>query len=137
MGYYSADNHADECGECGQRLTGYQERYCSARCRQAAFRRAKQPVRSRLKLCPLCGEMFVVTSSRKKFCDYYDEAEQDCQAAQDDLYEAAEIAPIVRMEADCARCSRPVNWSGRGRPKRFCSPRCKQADYRARKANAA
>ncbi|WP_457031137.1 hypothetical protein [Kitasatospora sp. P5_F3] len=137
MGYYSADSHADDCENCGRTLIGRQERYCSATCRQTAFRNSKQPRRWQLKPCPLCGEHFEATSTRKKYCDYYDEAERDCQTAQDDLEEAAELAGLARTEAECAHCSGPAGWTGRGRPRRFCSPRCKQADYRVRRATAA
>jgi endogenous inhibitor of DNA gyrase (YacG/DUF329 family) len=84
--------------------------------------------------CPLCGDQFQVTNARKKFCDYYDEAEDWCRTAQDDLEEAADIAAALREEAECAHCGEPAGWTGKGRPRRFCSPICKQRDYRARKA---
>lgn len=132
MGYYSWENQREDCGHCGQRLTGMQEHYCSARCRQAEYRAGKKG-RAKLAPCPLCGEGFVVTNSRKKYCDYFDEAETDCQTAQDDLEEGAWLAAEERKTAECAHCGEPAGWSGRGRPKRFCTPRCKQADYRKRR----
>ncbi|WHM36236.1 hypothetical protein [Streptomyces sp. BPTC-684] len=137
MGYYPPYNHLPDCGHCGQRLTGRQERYCSPSCRQAAYRATKRPTGPRLKPCPLCGEHFLITSKRKKYCDYYDEAERDCQTMQDDLEEAAWIAAEERKTAECAHCGEPAGWTGRGRPKRFCSRRCRQADYRKRKAQQA
>ncbi|NEA19188.1 hypothetical protein [Streptomyces halstedii] len=137
MGYYAPDNHLCDCGHCGQRLTGRQERYCSAACRQAAYRGSKQPKRLEFKPCPLCGEPFHVTSKRKKFCDYHDEAEDDCRAAQDDLDDAAWLAAEERRTALCVHCGQPAGWSGRGRPRRFCSNHCKQADYRKRRAQRA
>lgn len=137
MGYYAPDNHLPDCGHCGQRLTGRQERYCSAVCRQAAYRASKQPNRLTYKPCPLCGEPIQVTSKRKKFCDYYDEAEDDCRAAQDDLNDAEWLAAEERRTAQCTHCGKPTGWSGRGRPRRFCSNRCKQADYRTRRAQSA
>ncbi|MEV6420557.1 hypothetical protein [Streptomyces sp. NPDC051662] len=134
MGYYDSDNHTDECQHCGEPLTGRQERYCSAACRQAGFRESRRPRRRlALKPCPLCGDSFLATYPLKKFCDYESEAERDCQDAQDDLEEAELIAAVEREEAVCAHCGEPAGWSGRGRPRRFCSNRCKTADYRKRK----
>lgn len=133
MGYYDSENHTDECQHCGEPLTGRQERYCSPACRQAVFRDSRKPRKPReWKPCPLCGEPFEAIHPLKKFCDYEDEAERHCQDAQDDLEEAEAIAAVEREEAVCAHCGEPAEWSGRGRPRRFCSNRCKTADYRKR-----
>ncbi|MEU7163179.1 hypothetical protein AB0A70_00775 [Streptomyces morookaense] len=135
MGYYEHDNHADDCQDCGKRLTGRQERFCSAACRQAGYRASKKPRKPIVwKICPLCGETFEATHPLKKYCDYSDEAERDCQDAQDDLEEAQWIAEYDRKNATCAHCGEPAGWSGHGRPRRFCSNRCKTADYRKRRA---
>ena len=134
MGYYAWDNQLSDCGHCGRRLSGRQERYCSPSCRQAAYRASKKPTRQPLKPCPLCGEHFEVTSTRKKYCDYDDEAEDECRAAQDELEDAEWAAQWQRENATCAVCGEPAGWTGRGRPRRFCSNRCKQADYRRRRA---
>ncbi|MGK5533483.1 hypothetical protein [Streptomyces sp. URMC 129] len=136
MGYYERENWAERCEQCGGPLNERQERYCSARCRQAAYRARKIPGRKERewKTCPLCGELFEVTRPGKKFCDYWDEAEADCKAAQDDLEEAAEEAAQARQNAVCENCGEPAGWSGRGRPRRYCSNRCKTAAYRHRKA---
>jgi endogenous inhibitor of DNA gyrase (YacG/DUF329 family) len=137
VGYYSYDNQADRCEHCGKQLEERQERYCSHACRQGAYRTRKRPrKRPQLKRCPLCGEGFEVTHPRKKYCDYNDEAEEDCRTAQDDLDEAAELAAMERAEAECAHCGNPAGWTGRGRPRRYCSNRCKTAAYRNRKRAA-
>lgn len=36
------------------------------------------------------------------------------------------------MKKVCARCFKPVESTGRGRPQKYCSAACKQAAYRAR-----
>ncbi|MYW05762.1 hypothetical protein [Streptomyces sp. SID3343] len=76
----------------------------------------------------------MITSRRKKYCDYYDEAGFECQTAQDDHGEAQDFAAMMRVDAQCIRCDEPAGWKGQGRPRRYCSNRCKQADYRSRRA---
>ncbi|RSS82460.1 hypothetical protein [Streptomyces sp. WAC06614] len=135
MGYYGHENRTDDCQNCGQPLSGRQERFCSAACRQASYRRKSQPAKARsMKPCPLCGDHFEVTHALKRFCDYEDEAEDFCRDAQDDLEEAKDIAQWQRENAACAHCGKPARWSGRGRPRRFCSDRCKTAQHRKAKA---
>lgn len=90
-----------------------------------------------MKTCELCGELFEPLHHRQKYCNYDDEAGFDCINAQEDLREAAEDALEARRTARCAHCSEPAGWSGRGRPRRFCSRRCRQADYRKRKIQQA
>ncbi|MFE1872612.1 hypothetical protein ACFW9N_17150 [Streptomyces sp. NPDC059496] len=137
MGFYSYDDQLERCARCGEYLTGRQERYCSPACRQAAHR-ARQPRElPPMKNCPLCGELFEVWHPRKRFCDYKDEAGYDCVNAQEDLLEVAEFALEDRRAARCAHCGESAGWTGKGRPRRFCSPRCKQADYRKRKTQTA
>ena len=131
MGYYSHDQHETNCVRCGAALTGRQERYCSPRCRQAAYRAGRRK-RPEMKKCPLCGNLFEAWHPRKKYCDYNDEAGYDCINAQEDLKEAAEDARESRQRARCAHCGGPAGWTGRERPRHFCSNRCKQADYRNR-----
>ncbi len=137
MGYYSAADQLDRCERCGEYLTGRQERYCSPACRQAAHRARNRPAHVPMKPCALCGELFEPLHHRQKFCNYADEAGTECQAMQDDLEEAAWLTQEARKEARCAHCSKPAGWIGRGRPRRFCSRRCKQADYRKRVAQQA
>ncbi|MFF6808613.1 hypothetical protein ACFZAG_01770 [Streptomyces sp. NPDC012403] len=139
MPFYSYEAHRDTCAWCPKPLTGRQERFCSQKCRVADLRDRKR--RERLKAeggpkfaaCPLCGEQYEVKRG-KKFCDYYDEAEITCKTAQDDLEEAAWIAAEERKEATCAHCGKPAGWGGRGRPRKFCSNRCKTAYGRANKS---
>lgn len=138
MGYYAPDNQLSNCGRCGEALTGRQERYCSQACRQAAHRAGQRTTfRPAMKPCPLCGELFEASHPRKRYCDYYDEAGYDCINAQEDLREAVEDALEARRTARCANCGEAAGWGGRGRPRRFCSRRCKQADYRQRRAQQA
>ncbi len=36
-------------------------------------------------------------------------------------------------EAECAHCRKPIPYSGRGRPPKYCDPTCRTASYRAAK----
>jgi ribosomal protein S27E len=111
VGYYEYDNQSVRCDQCGETLTERQERYCSARCRQAAYRERKQPQKQReWKTCPLCGEPFEVTHPGKKFCDYWDEADTECKQAQDDMDEAVEEELWERRNAQCENCGKPAGY---------------------------
>lgn len=138
MGYYAPGNRLSNCGRCGEYLTGRQERYCSPACRQAAHRAGRRTTsRPPMKPCPLCGELFEVWHPRKRYCDYNEEAGYDCINAQEDLVEASEFALEARRQASCAHCGESAGWTGRGRPKRFCTRRCRQANYRKRRTRQA
>lgn len=138
MPYYAWTEHSEDCEHCGERLAGKQERYCSPACRQAVYRARKDPsALPKLKPCELCGEAFQPKNARQRWCDYAEEAERDCQSIQDDLEEAAEYAAEERREVLCEHCGESAGWTGQGRPRKFCSNRCKTAEYRARKRGAA
>ncbi len=130
MGYYAPAAHSARCDQCGGPLSGRQERYCSGRCRQAAHRARTRPHPAE-KSCPLCGQLFEPLNRWQKYCAY-DEAGYDCINAQEDIAEAAEDAREARTAARCTHCAGPTGWGGRGRPRRFCSSKCRQADYRKR-----
>lgn len=54
---------------------------------------------------------------------------------QNELAELRNQAEDDRWDAQCARegCEENTGWDGAGRPRRFCSARCKTAHYRAAK----
>lgn len=136
MPYYPWSSHSDKCGWCGERLTGKQERYCETKCRVAAWRAGKNP-RPEPRTCVLCGEEFFPRHKRQHYCDYFDDAERACKLMQDDLEEAADFAAEDRANALCEHCGESAGWTGNGRPRKFCSDRCKTAEYRARKRGTA
>lgn len=134
MGYYEARDYATACVSCASPLSGRQERYCSASCRQAAYRASKRPGRPERRTCELCGGVFEPIRARQKYCTY-DEAGHDCVNLQEDLLELAEEAHEARLSAQCVHCGESAGWTGKGRPRKYCSRRCKVADFRRRKAD--
>jgi endogenous inhibitor of DNA gyrase (YacG/DUF329 family) len=142
MTHYHPAQHTGECVHCHRRLTGKQERYCSAACRQATYRAGKRTGPPVLRICALCGGDFEPVRPRQKFCTYDmagfdDEAGFLCINLQEDLWELEEDAKAARESAVCAHCGKSAGWTGRGRPKKYCSGRCKVADFRAAKRAAA
>ncbi len=55
------------CRECRHIFTTSvnSQMFCSAECRQKAYRKKKAMPRAR---CPVCGRIFSITDSRKKYC---------------------------------------------------------------------
>ncbi|MET8132865.1 hypothetical protein ABZV24_13065 [Streptomyces sp. NPDC005251] len=126
------------CEECSEWLTGRQRRYCSDQCKMRAHRREKGP-RPAEKVCRLCGATFQPLRGKQTFCDYDNDANVTCAAMQSELGELAREAQDQRYDAECARegCEDNTGWDGIGRPRRFCSARCKVAHYRTEKRPAA
>jgi endogenous inhibitor of DNA gyrase (YacG/DUF329 family) len=121
----------DDCLGCGEPLSGRQRRYCSPTCRKR-YQRSKTP--KLLRTCARCGQPFSEYAGRQKFCgpedrDYY----CDDLLSEEDDDRSARMAALA--EAECEHCQTPVPYSGRGRPKRFCAPRCRTAFYRAQGVN--
>lgn len=122
MTFYETD-----CVVCGKPLEGRQRRTCSPRCRKAAQRPAPP-----LRTCKLCGQPFQpVGPGRRTVCPY-DDADEYCQELQDALEDDQAAAQAARLEAVCEGpdCGVPVPYSGRGRPRRYCSVRCRNRAYR-------
>ncbi|MFC8566269.1 hypothetical protein ACFUIW_10970 [Streptomyces sp. NPDC057245] len=135
--------HTIQCARCGGRLGDNQERYCSAACRASAWRVERwEDERRNLGLpayssCTLCGERIASTSKNKTTCDENDrnEACVDAQGgARLDALNARDEAEELRDCAECERCGADIAYSGKGRPRRFCAPRCRTAFYRAERA---
>lgn len=118
------------CEECGGWLTGRQTRYCSKKCNMRAYRRAMRPDP---KVCDLCGAEFVPLRGNQRICDYMNEADSTCSGMQMDRDRLKHAADAQRWEQVCIRegCNEWTGWEGAGRPRRFCSNRCKTAHYRA------
>jgi hypothetical protein len=128
-----------DCERCGETLYGGRAKFCGAACRSAAWRDSQRDTPRPRVTCALCGMKFLARYGNQRICDYNSgQADGDCKALQDDLMEQLEEAAEVREEATCERegCEVSTYRPGRGRPKRFCSPRCKTAHYRAEKRNA-
>jgi hypothetical protein len=123
---------------CTKRLHENQKRFCSDSCRVADWRDGKRERQSRT--CTLCGDPFAVRYRNQRVCDYNSaQASDDCLSMQDELMELREELQEQRESATCEResCEESTYRPGRGRPKRFCSPRCKTAHYRAEKQQPA
>ncbi len=128
-----------DCEWCGNSVPGERARFCSAACRSAAWRDETRATPRARVTCTLCGMQFLPRYGNQKICDYNSgQADDDCKALQDELMYTIEDMQEERMRATCERegCDEPVYRPGRGRPKRFCSPRCRTAHYRAEKRAA-
>lgn len=128
---------ASECERygCSNEPLG-KSRFCSPACRAADWRDSKRATLRQEVDCELCGTPFFPRYGNQRVCDYNSrQAGADCRSLQDDLMEAQEETQEERMSAVCERegCEVLVYRPGRGRPKRFCSPRCKTAHYRSEK----
>ncbi|MEU7303736.1 hypothetical protein [Streptomyces sp. NPDC007206] len=121
------------CEECGDWLTGRQRRFCSDKCKMRAFRREKDS-KPPEKVCRLCGATFRPLRGKQTYCDFQNDASESCARMQDELARRRLDAQIARDDRKCEHCG---NWAGNegnvGRPRRFCSNRCKTAHYRAEK----
>jgi hypothetical protein len=141
MPQYPHDQHTSACVHCSTPLGGRQERYCSAACRQAVYRAGKRGGHPALRVCELCGGTFEPVRPRQRYCTYDiagfdDEAGGECESKQAELLEIADYWKEARATAVCAHCGEPVGWAGRGRPRKYCSGRCKVAAFRAAVAAA-
>lgn len=121
------------CDHCERKLTGRQRKFCSESCRVAEWRESKRPRQYRD--CELCGDPFPVRYRNQRVCDYNSRASEDCKYLQEELMVEWEDAQDELRDAVCERegCEISVYRPGPGRPKRFCSDRCKTAHYRATK----
>lgn len=117
---------------CSEWLTGRQVRFCSAKCKMRAHRLEKAP-RPAEKTCVLCGATFRPLRGKQTYCDFDNDANETCAALQIARLSQARELEDSRWDKDCEHCGDNAGWDGIGRPRRFCSPRCKTAFYRATK----
>lgn len=126
-----------KCEECDEWLTGRQTRFCSNKCKMRAHRRAKGS-RPAEKVCRLCGATFRPLRGKQTYCDFQNDASETCAQMQNDMAKRRLDEQDDREDRMCEHCG---EWAGdeggRGRPRRFCSPRCKTAHYRTEKRSAA
>ena len=115
------------CAHCGDALTGRQRRTCSARCRKAIQRKPPE-----LRTCRLCSQPFKPSGPGRRSVCPYEDADDFCRGLQDDAEDAQAARTAMRAEAHCEApgCGKPLAYSGRGRPPRFCGPACKTRSYR-------
>lgn len=109
------------CLHCGKALEGRQRRTCSARCRKA-IQRPSRPLRT----CKLCAQPFQPTGPGQPTVCPYDDADDFCQGLQDDQedLQASRVAALEERTCQGPGCALPVPYTGRGRPRLFCSRRC-------------
>jgi endogenous inhibitor of DNA gyrase (YacG/DUF329 family) len=130
-----------DCMECGNWLPETSARarrsradrlYCSDACRKRAYRREHGP-KPPEKVCTLCGATFRPLRGKQAYCDYEDQADGSCAQLQNELRQRARELENERFDKLCDHCGEFTGWDGVGRPRRFCSARCKTAFYRAAK----
>lgn len=110
--------------------------FCSPRCRAAAWREGKRATPREELDCELCGMPFLPRYGNQRICDYNSgQADADCKELQEELDDTRQDELYELKQSTCDRdgCEVPTYRPGRGRPKRFCSPRCRTAHYRAEK----
>lgn len=121
---------------CDEWLTGKQRAFCSNACRQAAYRadRATTPATPAERTCRLCGATFPVRRGNQTYCDLERDPDRNgCEALQAKMLRDRAEASEKHWDAECAHCGENTGWDGVGRPRRFCSPRCRTAFYRAQR----
>lgn len=129
IGFYDSPVcHAPGCEEW---LTGRQARFCSAKCRMRAHRHARATPPAE-KVCVLCGATFRPLRGKQTFCDFENDADDTCVTLQNERVAQRFTLDSERHAKTCAHCGEWAGWDGIGRPRRFCSNRCKTAHYRAR-----
>ncbi|MFZ4203354.1 hypothetical protein ACWDLL_09430 [Streptomyces griseoincarnatus] len=79
-----------------------------------------------------------MTSKTKSVCDINDRNGDACTDTQAGIrleaQNAQDEAEEMRECAECELCGKAIEYGGKGRPRRFCAPRCKTAFYRAQRA---
>ncbi|MEU7313308.1 MULTISPECIES: hypothetical protein [unclassified Streptomyces] len=128
------------CGGCDTPLTGRQRQWCSDACR---LRQYGKPLP--LRDCCLCGQPFPPVNARQRVCRYGVDNERgdacfDVQeAAEEHQDDRVNYWREIRDSAVCEgpTCTAEIPYAGTGRPKRFCSARCRVAANRAAKKEAA
>jgi hypothetical protein len=88
------------------------------------------------KLCALCGATFRPLRGRQTFCDFQNDANETCAAMQSERDAQRLALDSERSDKMCDHCGEWAGWDGVGRPRRFCSARCKTAHYRAERARS-
>ena len=133
-----------DCIECGDWLPDTSPRgrrsradrqYCSDACRKRAYRREHRQEPAE-KVCILCGAAFRPLRGKQTYCDYIDQASPSCAQLQYEMEQRARELENERYDRMCAHCGEFTGWDGLGRPRRFCSPRCKTAFYRQQRRSA-
>lgn len=119
------------------RTTRDQRRTCSPKCRVALSRARREKPRP-LVTCKLCGQPFMPRGRGRWTTCPYNDADDLCRglqddAEQDDAEDEGAMRTAALAERTCEHCDKPIPYSGRGRPPRFCAPRCRTAHYRSPK----
>lgn len=107
---------------------------CSAACRQR-LRRERLGFKKDPRPCVFCGELVWDYTGMSVRCpendrtDECDDLQYQAEARRDYV---ADRRTQRTAECEADGCDRPVTWSGKGRVKTTCSPRCRQRVRRAR-----
>jgi endogenous inhibitor of DNA gyrase (YacG/DUF329 family) len=123
----------DDCMECGNWLPDKSRSdrlYCSESCRKHAYRREHSTPPAE-KICVLCGAIFRPLRGKQTFCDFTNDADETCAVLQNERAQQQRELEDQRWDKECEHCGENTGWDGVGRPRRFCSNRCKTAFYRA------
>jgi len=133
---------AARCEACGGPLEvqtrGRRSRFCSTNCRQLnhrvtrrdapATQDASAAMSQLVRLCASeeCTTAFVVTHSAQRFCLTH--RAPSAATHQPATREAA--AGVDAVAGRCAHCREALTPQKAGRPRRFCSTRCRKANHR-------
>jgi hypothetical protein len=125
------------CAGCDEPLTGRQRKWCSSACRLRQYSKAK-PLPSRT--CRDCGEVFIPRHWNQRRCRYNEDngpgdACFDLQDEADAHLMNVEAWRDVRSTSTCEApaCEESVPYSGNGRPRYYCSAKCRVRAHRAAK----
>jgi hypothetical protein len=107
---------------------------CSPRCHKRV-QRERAGIRKEPRPCRFCAELvwdYVGNDVRCPDDDRTDHCDELQYAAEARAAYVAERRTRRTDVCEAEGCAREVTWSGRGRVKTICSPRCRQAVRRAR-----
>ena len=152
------------CAECGKPLDtpaeqGRPARWCSKRCRQAAYRR-RHPSQPKESTCEWCGRT-VAKYQTVRWCSPNCQKRHRSQSQRSQRSQRSRDKPVFEYECEycgiirtgdrslrwcsaicresawkraegCPICGAPLTRGGPGRPAFWCSERCRKAAYRER-----
>ncbi|WP_157995663.1 hypothetical protein [Thermomonospora amylolytica] len=132
---YASGSRRDDCANCGEWLDGRQTQWCSERCRTESNRREARR-KAGPRYCELCGNPLHYSNPGKRCRMGEDTVPGElCYEQQHAPYAARRAAEDARWDAVCI-CGINAGWDGVGRPRKYCSTKCRVRAHRARKLEA-